>query len=106
MSDYWTKNGITKPQSIIVCAACLMQNGSNQYMMVGPRHWDSTMRNQLLDTRIPDDGELTQGEQGFIDQFGDFYNRVDALAIVKTNGQPFNAERNGSDTELFSEGLY
>jgi len=50
--------------------------------------------------------QLTNCEQGFINQFGDFLTREEALTIVQENGQRFNAERNGSTTELFSEGLY
>ena len=46
-------------------------------------------------------------EQGFIDQFGRFYDRTAALAVVQFSGQPFNADRNwGSGKLLFSEGLY
>lgn len=45
-------------------------------------------------------------EQGFIDQFGAFHDREEALRIVKRAFQPFSPERNGSETQLFSEGLY
>jgi hypothetical protein len=46
-------------------------------------------------------------EQGFIDQFGRFYNRKEAMKAVLENGQPFSLKRNGgSGEELFSEGLY
>jgi hypothetical protein len=46
-------------------------------------------------------------DQGFIDQWGQFYTRREAMRVVKESGQPFNLERNGSqDEKLFSEGLY
>lgn len=104
MSDYWKDNGIEKPQQYIVCAA----NRCNGVILCGARHWDSVMRCQY--NAMPNTVELKPNgamwEQGFIDQFGDFVTRGDALAIVLSNEQTFNAERNGSKTKLFSEGLY
>jgi len=102
MQDYWTKNGIEKPQQIVVCAANRHKDG---LMLVGARHWDRVMVAQfkLINTF---NVKPTDFEQGFINQFGEFLTREEALVIVMENGQPFNAERNGSKTELFSEGLY
>lgn len=100
MSDYWEISGRTKPQSTIVCAACKY----NDIIICGVRHWDKIMNKyrKSLNDKIPS-GLF---EQGFVDQFGDFHNRGCASAIVKANGQPFDEDRNGSDTELYSEGLY
>lgn len=92
---------------IIVCAA-------NRYkdldiILTGARHWDDIMRSQFDHIKsgafIPviNHGDF---EQGFIDQFGVFHNRVRALKIVKESGQPFDAERNVSEESLYSEGLY
>lgn len=45
--------------------------------------------------------------QGFIDQFGNYYTRAQAMAVIRFNGQPYRHERNGSATdELTSEGIY
>lgn len=96
--DYWTKNGITKPQEVIVCAA----NRKKGLIFCGARHCDKVMRAQAHAART----NLIASEQGFINQFGEFRTREEALQIVLENGQPFNAERNGSSTDLFSEGLY
>ena len=98
MSDYWQENGIEKPQRIIVCAACKFCD----LILCGARHWDSVMCAQADIIGIKGGNE----EQGFIDQFGDFHNREEAMKIVKESGQPFNRSRNGGDTILFSEGLY
>jgi hypothetical protein len=49
---------------------------------------------------------LRNGEQGFINQFGDFLTREEAMQIVKQNGQPFDIGSNRGDSVLFSEGLY
>lgn len=106
MSDYWIDNNIEKPQSIIVCAACKVIIKDKEHLILGARHYDNLMRATIdsldTDTLQP----IIRKEQGFIDQFGDFYNRKEALEIVKKNGQPFNQERNVSETKLFSEGLY
>ena len=99
MSDYWEKNGIIKPQQIVVCAA----NRIGDIILCGARHWDGVMHKQADAMNLDDTKKV---EQGFIDQFGDFLTRKDALALVKQNGQPFNQERNVATDELYSEGLY
>ncbi len=100
MGDYWEDNGIEKPQSIIVCAACKFDT----VILCGARHWDTVMREQFK--VITSALHACRFEQGFIDQFGNFHNREAALQIVLASGQPYNRNRNGSDTELFSEGMY
>lgn len=105
MRDYWEENGIEKPQRIIVAAANKLDGTS--LILVGARHWDDIMREQYYaafpHSRKPHSALWIQG---FIDQFGDFINREEALAIAKASGQPLNMERNGSTKELYSEGLY
>ena len=104
MSDYWKDNNIVKPQQIVVCAACRY----NTLILCGARHWDKVM-NKQLDTIRRDAPDIHgyKFDQGFIDQFGQFLTRVEAMQVVKDNGQPFNKKRNGgSDIELYSEGLY
>ena len=82
----------------IVCAA-LRKGG---VVVVGPRHYDHIMLRQIVNTQI----NFVDAEQGFIDQYGNFYNRVDAFKVAKEAEQTINYARNGSDTELYSEGLY
>lgn len=101
MSDYWEKNGLTKPQEIIVCAANRLEDGT---LLCGARHWDKAMRAQA-DAMNLNCGS-NQIEQGFINQFCEFRTRKEALKIVKENGQPFDAKRNVASDELYSEGLY
>ena len=98
MSDYWLDNGLTKPQQIVVCAA----NRKDGVVFCGARHCDSVMRKQAEAAGMT----LTMAEQGFINQFGEFLTREEAMEIVKENGQPFNIKRNNGDSYLFSEGLY
>jgi len=104
MSDYWKDNNITKPQQIVVCAA----NRYRDIIVCGARHYDKVMHGQIagmggLNALLVDDIKV---EQGFINQFCEFLTRNEALKVVKENNQPFNQKRNGSSTELFSEGLY
>lgn len=86
----------------IVCAACW----KGGFIVTGPRHFDNIMRNEInnrMDTFVG----WHDAKQGFIDQFGGFYDREEAMIIVKASGQPFNIERNGgSNKVLYSEGLY
>lgn len=88
----------------IVCAA--IQYG--EHLLVGVRHFDKVMHKQL-DKILLDPTEkvgVRDQVQGFIDNFGNFLDREEALKLVLSNGQHFDPKRNGSTTELFSEGLY
>ena len=82
----------------IVCAAILFDDGS---MLVGPRHYDSVMHAQL--EKIP--GTATEVEQGFIDQWGTFFDRKDSRQIAEKAGQILY-RCGGDEEELYSENLY
>lgn len=89
---------------VIVCAA--YRHPHLKFVIAGARHSDKIMQPWVKMIRRFY-GAGWQWEQGFIDQFGKFYNRVDAMQAVLKSGQPFDAERNsGSGDELYSEGLY
>jgi hypothetical protein len=103
MSDYWKDNGLIKPQQVVVCAACR----SGSVVIAGARHFDKVMLSQLV--AIKSSRPLGNGwEQGFIDQFGDFLTREEAMKIAIASGQKVDIVRGcGGDKEtLFSEGLY
>ena len=87
-------------KQIIVCAAVRQ----NDLIVTGARHFDKIMNNIIRSL----DGcmLLKNWEQGFIDQYGKFYNREDAYKLVQLNGQTFDTKRNTSKTKLYSEGLY
>jgi hypothetical protein len=98
------RQGMKQRKPWIVCAAIR----HDEYLITGPRHFDGIMWRQLAAV-LNAEKYLTapEWEQGFIDQFGTFYNRKDAMLIVKKSGQPFDSERNGAyDAVLYSEGLY
>lgn len=81
-----------------MCAAIRYEN----MLVAGPRHFDDVMRSQLQNNK-----PAARGEQGFVDQYGTFYNRTEALAVAKEAGQ-LNTVRPKTfpENELFSEDLY
>ena len=100
--------------SRIVCAAnrCDVTN----HIVIGIRHYDDLMREAIVNLQInteetdysattPFEGKVTQG---FVDQYGNFYNRQKAWKIAEQNGQVLR--RVGGDTAkggtLYSENLY
>ena len=95
-------------QPVIVCAACLHHEIDK--MIVGPKHWDGVMRQQLGHMQVVYNNEVKTFAgwiQGFIDQHGTFYDRRAAMIIAKAAGQKIDMRRNGPDPDvLYSEGLY
>ena len=92
------RTAIHKPY--IVCAANRMPDGK---LLVGVRHWDKLMHDQY-DARYGDvHAKHSEVEQGFIDQWGKFYTREQALIAVESTGQ---TKGHYSKIELFSEDLY
>lgn len=102
MGDYWGENGIKKPQQVVVCAAC--RRGS--IIIAGARHFDKVMRSQINAINLKT--HAVEWEEGFIDQFGGFLTRQEAMKIAIEAGQNVDIERGcGGDKEiLYSEGLY
>jgi len=90
---------IAPKNRIIVTAANRLECG---LILVGARHCDKVMTAQYR--AIPEDMRtLGMGEQGFIDQYGQFLSRDDAMHIVTKNGQALIGEDWGT---LFSENLH
>lgn len=100
--------------SRIVCAAnrCEVTN----HIVIGIRHYDAVMQDQITNLQIVM-GEVNSFAstpfvrtvtQGFIDQFGNFYNRQEAWKIAEQNSQVLR--RVGGDAAnggtLYSENLY
>lgn len=103
MSDYWKDNNIEKPQQVVVCAACRWK----EITVAGARHFDKVMVSQIK-ALMPRNNfpASVRWEQGFIDQFGDFLTREEAMKIAIAAGQKVDIKRNVSCTKLYSEGLY
>ena len=87
----------------IVCSANLYHG----VLLLGVRHFDPIMHYSIKRLNTTVESQQYEHEQGFIDQYGVFCDRVEAMQIVKDSGQPFDIQRNGgSDTELYSEGIH
>ena len=114
----WTPT--TRP--VIVCAANELADGT---LLIGVRHWDTRMRDQfrakygpfnqnkflkflrrLVGLPVPPRGLGTEG-QGFIDQFGRFYEREEAMLLARANNQIIVPDHQMlSLTALHSEDLW
>lgn len=86
----------------VVCAA----NRYGEHIVCGARHFDYVMHAQLHIIMPLIKG--IRAEQGFIDQWGIYMDRVAALAVATAAGQLDESRRPKSNPvhELFSEDLY
>ena len=85
----------------IICAA--VRNPETNEIVKGYRHFDMHMQCEFELKKLD---ALKFTEQGFMDKFGNFKNRIEAYEIVTTSGQYFDSERNVSTHKLYSEGIY
>ncbi|MDB4314480.1 hypothetical protein N9955_00465 [bacterium] len=99
-NESWELNEIEKPKPWIVCAA--NKHKKTHLIICGARHWDSLMRGQVEAMGGYNYNEWTQG---FVDQFGEYYNREEAHKIAKSNNQIIKYH-GGDKVTLFSENLY
>ena len=100
--------------SRIVCAANKHTDGA---IVIGVRHYCPVMR-EAIDIRNKDLSyfdyeDWSDSDQGFIDQFGDFYDRQTAWLIACKANQIFRLvggqtkeDLLRTDVELYSENLY
>lgn len=90
----------TPRQRRVVCAA----NRLGGDIICAPRHFDPTMRAQI---RVHPAGvqAWAASEQGFVDQWGAFMGREEALEVARAAGQILR-RCGGDETQLFSENLY
>lgn len=86
----------------IVCAACRRQRDG--LVIAGARHFDNIMTSAIA--AMTPEGmprDWVDADQGFIDQWGRFYDRREAAMLAAQNGQ---CDPDLFDTHLFSEDLY
>jgi hypothetical protein len=90
-------------QRRVVCAAIRNCKGE---IICGARHYDSIMHAQIKASNSIESWKLKSSvEQGFIDQWGIYMSRTEALEVAKQAGQILR--RCGGDQNiLFSENLY
>lgn len=87
----------------IVCAA--IRNKRDGSLILGPRHFDSVMRDAIKESKRM---TWNNADQGFIDQQGKFLTREEAYIVATAAGQII--KQVGGDTvnggTLHSENLY
>jgi len=91
---------LSKPY--IVCAAIKCGN----IVITGARHYDLLMRSTMKQIFGDDTSKYPTFEQGFIDQYGKFYDRHEAYKLAKENGQIRKEFATSTIDMLFSEHLY
>lgn len=101
---------ITCQRRIVTAANRVYLKDGSVLVVPAARHFSHRMHcildlladNDLIDRKgrlgVPDN-------QGFIDQYDDYHSRRDAYIIAKAYNR-VDDDRNGSDDELFSEGLH
>lgn len=87
-----------QPPARIVCAALLCTDG---LVICGPRHYDKRMR-KLIDAAKAD---IRGATEGFVDQYGNFHDRVAAWQIASAQEQVFRSTPYAGE-RLYSENLY
>ena len=97
-----------RTQRVIVCAA--LRYPDLDLVIPGARHYSPDI-GRLLD-RLEKFGVMTKKKQqvvgdnqGFIDNFGNYWTREEALIIAKAASQ-VNPDKCGRENELYSEDLY
>ena len=86
----------------VACAALLGTDGT---IVVGVRHFDSFMRHQIAMLKQFNGGRWPVKSQGFVDQFGKYLTRQQALKIAKERGQIIR-RCGGDEKRLYSENIY
>ena len=94
-------------QRRVVCSACRIYDLKDNLIvtLIGARHYDNVMQDQLklLEGAIPSKSERYD-KQGFIDQWGVFMDRYEALEIAEKAKQILT--KAPPDNKLFSEDIY
>ena len=105
VSDFtkqYTYRGNTKPRVVVTAANKVIdEHGADTgLLLVGARHCDKVMvaQSDLLPL-----GHNWVHNQGFIDQYGQYLTREEAMTVATTNGQTLIGEDWG---ELYSENLH
>ena len=83
----------------IVCVANRHKFVGDIDIILGIRHWDELMRQQVSDS------DYSDYEQGFIDNKGKFLTREEAWVVAEREGQIIRRVE-GDEGVLYSKNLY
>lgn len=87
---------------VVVCAA----NKYGPFVYTGIRHFCPIMRQNMSNADIPQLRRIYGEVQGFVDQYGVFMNRVEALQVATEAGQIGRYRPKNHGDWLCSEDLY
>lgn len=106
---HWIHDEEVYAQRRIVCAANKYTLTTGEELVIPcVRHSNPVLSQQievLMAAGLLEQGWCKPDDQGFIDQYYNWWSREDARIIAEAANQ-INYERNGHDRDLFSEGLY
>lgn len=106
---HWIHDEEIFVQRVIVSAANKYTLTTGEELIIPcVRHTNPVLSQQikvLMTAGLLDKGWCKPDDQGFIDQYYNWWSREDAYVIAGAAKQ-INYERNGHDRDLFSEGLY
>ena len=91
------------PKRRVICAA----NRVGLTLILGARHYDQTMHATIQHLQaLGDERNFRAAEQGFIDQFGEFLTREEALTVARAAGQLEGRHKHNPQDQLCSEDIY
>lgn len=93
-NDITTVNGCKRQ---VVCAA----NKYDETIVLGVRHFCPLMRQSITALGL---SPSQAHEQGFVDQWGNFMSREEALVVLQKNGRFIRDDK--YDRRIYSENLY
>jgi hypothetical protein len=102
VSNEEVAHALNRPGRVVLCAAVSMVTCEGRVLFIGPRHFDGTMRRQMERYMRTDHAH----EDGFIDQWGVFMSREEALIVAWHAGQLGRRPKTHPFAQLFSEDLY
>jgi hypothetical protein len=99
------RKALSAPGRVVVCAAVKLRTTRGMFIAAGPRHFDAVMREQI-DIAMDRRNFSLADDQGFIDQWGVFMSREEALIVAYYAKQLGRRPKGYPLHELFSEDLY
>lgn len=106
IADWWDGR---KLQRVIVCAANRFELKDGGTLVIpGTRHYSKDMAEvlDLVSDKLVTD-HVSGDNQGFVDQWGEYFTRKEALIIATHAGQINTRRKKGAPLDtLFSEDLY
>lgn len=105
---HWIGEDIYNTRKIVCAANKYTLIDGREVILPCVRHGSKELHNNL--DLLKEAGLLKTGfckpdDQGFIDQYSNWWSREDAY-VIATAANQVNVVRNGADNELYSEGLY